>query len=720
MLKETEKVIKIIEKNKDLKPIKNEKGITLIALIVTIIVLLILASISIATLTGDDGIIKNALSAKDRTEIANEKEIVDRATINAMGNNKRGNLIKEELQEELDKITGEGETKVERDEEEDGYFVKFLESKRIYKVSIDGDVEYLGVEDELLTRAEITANPESNTQAKLVQKVELTVKTLIDIGDVDYTLVYAWSQDNKQAPADSEFQVANLQGEGRIRKTTVTSNVSTEGNYYLWVRAVVGKIEQEVCFGPYAIKDHTVLKYVGWNDSLTTGKFLGNENITRGKIKSIKIENSLNGHTLNDKNTWDVTDSNNGRYLAWYEGDETNGYDVTIAGEGGIVANTDSSYLFKNIGYGVENQEVTITGLEYLDTGLVRKMGQMFTDCKAEKLNISKFDTKNVEDMGAMFAGCSNLKELDVENLKTENVKSMTEMFKGCSKLTQLNVTNFNTSNVTEMANMFSNCTSITELNTQNFNTSKVTKMSGMFGNCSVTSLDVSNFNTSNVIDMSGMFSNCQVTSLDLSNFNTSNVTNMRIMFSSCKATSINLSNFNTTNVTNMEKMFENCQATNLDLSSFNTSNATNMYRMFNCCKAINIDISNFDISNVTQMQNMFRESPNLIKLNASSFKNTKTTSIDWMFGGCTSIEEINLSNLEIQEGTNINQMFYSCPSLKKLDIRKLELTKTVGDNAFFMSTVPTSCEIIVKNEAEKQWFAEHHPSYTNIVIANQ
>ena len=42
---------------------KENKGITLIALVVTIIVLLILAGISIAMLTGENGIIKNAQEA---------------------------------------------------------------------------------------------------------------------------------------------------------------------------------------------------------------------------------------------------------------------------------------------------------------------------------------------------------------------------------------------------------------------------------------------------------------------------------------------------------------------------------------------------------------------------------------------------------------------------------------------------------------------------------
>ena len=46
---------------------KNNKGITLIALVITIIVLLILAGISIAMLTGDNGILTQAGNAKTET-----------------------------------------------------------------------------------------------------------------------------------------------------------------------------------------------------------------------------------------------------------------------------------------------------------------------------------------------------------------------------------------------------------------------------------------------------------------------------------------------------------------------------------------------------------------------------------------------------------------------------------------------------------------------------
>ena len=49
---------------------KNSKGITLIALVITIIVLLILAGVTIATLTGDNGILNQAGKAKEQTEKA--------------------------------------------------------------------------------------------------------------------------------------------------------------------------------------------------------------------------------------------------------------------------------------------------------------------------------------------------------------------------------------------------------------------------------------------------------------------------------------------------------------------------------------------------------------------------------------------------------------------------------------------------------------------------
>ena len=53
---------------------RNSKGITLIALVITIIVLLILAGVTIAALSGDNGILTRAKETKERTERAQKEE----------------------------------------------------------------------------------------------------------------------------------------------------------------------------------------------------------------------------------------------------------------------------------------------------------------------------------------------------------------------------------------------------------------------------------------------------------------------------------------------------------------------------------------------------------------------------------------------------------------------------------------------------------------------
>ena len=53
---------------------KNMKGITLIALVITIIVLLILAGVSIAMLTGQNGILTQAQNSKRAAEESAENE----------------------------------------------------------------------------------------------------------------------------------------------------------------------------------------------------------------------------------------------------------------------------------------------------------------------------------------------------------------------------------------------------------------------------------------------------------------------------------------------------------------------------------------------------------------------------------------------------------------------------------------------------------------------
>ena len=81
---------------------QKNNGITLIALVITIIVLLILAGVSIATLTGENGVLTKASEAGKQTEIAEIKEMAQ-TDILAKQTENEGDISKEEFVEILNK-----------------------------------------------------------------------------------------------------------------------------------------------------------------------------------------------------------------------------------------------------------------------------------------------------------------------------------------------------------------------------------------------------------------------------------------------------------------------------------------------------------------------------------------------------------------------------------------------------------------------------------------
>lgn len=89
-----------------LKKIRNhsyfctENGITLIALVITIIVLLILAGVTIAMLTGDNGLLRQAYKAKNETEIKSEFERIQTSVMSAQIESEE-ELTKENIEKAL-------------------------------------------------------------------------------------------------------------------------------------------------------------------------------------------------------------------------------------------------------------------------------------------------------------------------------------------------------------------------------------------------------------------------------------------------------------------------------------------------------------------------------------------------------------------------------------------------------------------------------------------
>ena len=180
----------------------------------------------------------------------------------------------------------------------------------------------------------------------------------------------------------------------------------------------------------------------------------------------------------------------------------------------------------------------------------------------------SEVDVSAAQDEGVLAWFTNNTLYIGGVGGVIANVESGI-LFRGFTNVTSMNLTNFDTSNVENMNSMFAGCTSLTTLDLSNFNTSNVTNMGSMFFGClSLASLDLSSFDTSNVLYMTAMFainnqvSDCLIT-LDLSSFDTSNVQDMSTMFWNRRSleTIYVSSDFVTTSVTGGVEMFTNCNS---------------------------------------------------------------------------------------------------------------------------------------------------------------
>ena len=309
------------------------------------------------------------------------------------------------------------------------------------------------------------------------------------------------------------------------------------------------------------------------------------------------------------------------------------------------------------------------------------------------ELDMSNFDTSNVNDMSRMFAYLENIEDLDLSNFKVKNVKNMEYMFIGMTKIQNLNLNWENESDVSNTRGMFSGLKSIKLLNLSNLDTRNVVNMSAMFENMS--SLEGIQFGekfvTKNVTTMGGMFSNdIELKTLDLSRFDTSNVANLEYMFfHTSKLTNLNLSSFNTSKVTNMSNMFSRMYSlTSLNLSSFDTSRVTDMNHMFSeASKLISLDLSSFDTSNVTNMRDMFSYMHRLTSLNLSNFNTSQVVNMSYMFCYTLSLTSLNLSNFITSNVTDMSSMFYIMPNLTSLDLSGFNTSKVTNMARIFSNS---------------------------------
>lgn len=141
------------------------------------------------------------------------------------------------------------------------------------------------------------------------------------------------------------------------------------------------------------------------------------------------------------------------------------------------------------------------------DTSSVESMRSMFQQCpKLTKLDISCFNTRNVEDMSGMFYE-SNVSRIDIKNFATAKCKKFDWMFAHNPNLEELVFgPGFDTSSGEDMKYMFTECTKLGDLDVSHFNTQNVKNMRGMFKKTNFSVIDVSSFNTANCLDFDLMF----------------------------------------------------------------------------------------------------------------------------------------------------------------------------------------------------------------------
>ena len=294
-----------------------------------------------------------------------------------------------------------------------------------------------------------------------------------------------------------------------------------------------------------------------------------------------------------------------------------------------------------------ENTELYINGKKkdfqkYIDEESLKE-GNEFT--------IKLIFKNRITSCNSMFYGCFYIKSIDLSLFDSSEVNDMSSMFGKCFNLTELKLGNLDTEKVTSMKQMFQKCKSLEEINfPPSFTTKNVKDISLMFADCwSIKDLSVA-FDTQNVENMKGLFLRCyNLLQLDLTSFKTDKVKKMTLMFDGCtrlEEIKFNPENFKTTSVVCMGHMFNNCQSLKLSkLNGFSTENVKFMNSMFaNCEKFIDIDLSNLSNQSCDNITHMFDGCINLKKINLCNFADNNNCKINNMFDNCP-LEEVKVKN---------------------------------------------------------------------------
>ena len=348
---------------------------------------------------------------------------------------------------------------------------------------------------------------------------------------------------------------------------------------------------------------------------------------------------------------------------------------------------TELSTLFSS-----DRKLKNIANIGNLNISKADGMSYLFYECNAlTQLDLSNWDTGNIQYMISTFNGCTNLTELNCSTWNTGKVYNLQLAFYNCNSLETIPVRDWDTRSVMYMDKTFGNCTSLVNLDVSKWDTSKVVELTNTFYHCSsLKTLDVSKWKTSNVLRADSLFSGCEkLTSLDISKWDTSNITTADNMFDACRAlANLDVSKWNTSNIRVMSNMFNSCTSlTNIDVSRWNTSNAAAMEGMFAYCNALtSVDVSNWDTSNVNNLSYIFYNCSSLTTVDVSRWNTGNVTNIPGMFAGCTKLTTVDVSRWNTGKVQYMNNLFAFCYLLPSIDVSGWDTSSVIDMHELFNS----------------------------------
>ncbi len=172
---------------------QKEDGITLIALVITIIVLLILAGITIATLTGENGMLNKANTAGEENKKKEYEEILkligNSLKVDKTVNNWSNKTYLDEFEKEIRKEDKLNEAEINRRNNETIHVI--TKEKYVYKI-VENEVKYIGIQGENppidLTKEDITFNITPNEEYTNQDiTIEIIVNTEIGTNILQYS-----------------------------------------------------------------------------------------------------------------------------------------------------------------------------------------------------------------------------------------------------------------------------------------------------------------------------------------------------------------------------------------------------------------------------------------------------------------------------------------------------------------------------------------------------